>query len=251
MIFAWFTLVLFVVLPAASELGYKVGRRTRARRDEATSSHAFALQAAVLGLAGLLIGFTFAMATTRFDARKRIMVDESNAIGTTILRTRVLGDAQGEELRALLRRYVDVRLGLVESGADRRRIEESVGASAALEERIWSRVMAAGHADPHSTMIALLVQSTNEMIDVAEKHRFSLENPLPPTVFLVVILVSAVAMVSIGYTCGLGGKRIALAMLVMPLLLATVIALVFDIAHPRLGIVRVHHEGLIRLKKSL
>jgi hypothetical protein len=126
MIFAWFTVVLLVVLPAASELGYKVGRRTRARRDDAASSHAFALQAAVLGLAGLLIGFTFAMATTRFDARKRIMVDESNAIGTTILRTRVLDDAQGEEPRALLRCYVDARLELVESGTDRRRIEESV-----------------------------------------------------------------------------------------------------------------------------
>ena len=250
MTFAWFTLVVFVVLPMAAELGYKAGRRRRARRDEGASSHAVTLQAAVLGLAGLLIGFTFAMATTRFDARKRIMVDESNAIGTTILRTRLLDDAQGEVLRALLRRYVDARLVLVESGADRRRGEESIRASAALEERIWSRVAAAGRADSHSTMTALVARSTNEMIDVAEKHLFSLENPLPPTVFLVVILVSAVAMVSIGNTCGLSGKRFALGMLVMPLLLATVIALVFDLAHPRLGIVRVHHEGLIRLKQS-
>jgi hypothetical protein len=98
---------------------------------------------------------------------------------------------------------------------------------------------------------ALLVTSTNEMIDVADKHLFALENPLPPTVFLVVILVSAVGMVSIGYTCGLGGKRIALGMLLMPVLLGAVIALVFDIAHPRLGLVRVQHEGLIRLKQNL
>ncbi len=95
------------------------------------------------------------------------------------------------------------------------------------------------------------MQSTNEMIDVAAKHLFALENPVPPTVFLVVILVSAIAMVSIGYTCGLSGTRLAFGMLVMPLLLASVIALVFDIAHPRLGIVRVHHQSLLRLKQSL
>ena len=110
---------------------------------------------------------------------------------------------------------------------------------------------AAGHAEPHSIPTGLLMQSANEMIDVAAKHLFSLENPVPPTVFLVVILVSAIAMVSIGYTCGLSGTRLAFGMLVMPLLLASVIALVFDIAHPRLGIVRVHHQSLLRLKQSL
>lgn len=246
-----FTLVLIVILPMASELGYKLGRRKRASGDETAKSHATTWQAAVLALAGLLIGFTFAMAAAKYDARKQIMIDESNAIGTTILRTRVLDEPQGEELRGLLRQYVDARLALVDAGADRRQIDESLRASDRLEERIWSRVAAAGHAEPHSIPTGLLMQSANEMIDVAAKHLFSLENPVPPTVFLVVILVSAIAMVSIGYTCGLSGTRLAFGMLVMPLLLASVIALVFDIAHPRLGIVRVHHQSLLRLKQSL
>ena len=251
MVYALVTLALFLGLPTASEVGYQVGWRRRASGDETARSHAVTWQTAVLALAGLLIGFTFAMAAERFDARKQIMVDESNAIGTTILRTWVLDDTQGEQLRAQLRQYVDARLALVEAGADRRQIDESVRASAALEQRIWSRVAAAGRADPHSVATGLLMQATNEMIDVAEKHRFSLENPVPPTVFLVVILVSAIGMVSIGYTCGISSKRLAFGMLVIPLLLAAVIALVFDIAHPRLGIVRVHHQSLLRLKQSL
>ena len=42
----------------------------------------------------------------------------------------------------------------------------------------------------------------------------------------------------------------ALGMLVAPVLLAVVIALVFDLAHPRIGIIRVHDPILTRLKQS-
>lgn len=85
---------MFLVLPSASELGFKVGRRTRVTGDGTARSHATTWQAAVLALAGLLVGFTFAMAAARFDGRKQIMVDESNAIRTTVMRTRTLDDHQ-------------------------------------------------------------------------------------------------------------------------------------------------------------
>ena len=179
------------------------------------------------------------------------MVDESNAIGTTILRTRVLDDHQGEELRALLRQYVDARLELVDAGADRRLIDDSVRTSSRLEESIWSRVAASGRADPHAVTIGLLIQF-NERDD-----RCCREAPVrarkPGATHGVPRRPSGV-----GGRDGLDwihvrafGTRLAFGMLVMPLLLASVIALVFDIAHPRLGIVRVHHQSLLRLKETL
>ena len=94
----------YTILPAACLLGYWLGRRARARKDETEKSHAAAWQAALLALAGLLIGFTFSMAQTRYDARKQIVLGEANHIGTTYLRTRLLDDRAGDPLRALLRR---------------------------------------------------------------------------------------------------------------------------------------------------
>jgi hypothetical protein len=41
---------------------------------------------AVLGLLALMIGFTFAMALSRFEARRDAVLNEANAIGTTALR---------------------------------------------------------------------------------------------------------------------------------------------------------------------
>lgn len=251
MIYLAFAAIAVLLLPAGAQLGFVLGRRVAARVGEKARAHVATWETAVLGLAALLISFTFAMAATRYDARKQIMLTEANAIGTSYLRTSVLDDARGDALRALLRRYVDERLAMADAGADRKRVREAIRASAALEQKIWSRVAEAARSDPHSVAIGLLVQATNDMIDNAEAYTFSLENPVPVTVFLVLILASTIAVAAVGYSCGLERKRLAFGMLTMPLLLAAVIVLVFDIANPRLGIVGIRDQSLIRLKQSL
>lgn len=249
MIYAWVIIGLFTLLPTSCQVGYALGRRARVSKDDAERSRASTWQSALLALAGLLIGFTFSMAQARYDARKQIVLDEANAIGTTFLRTHLIDDAAGEPLRALMRRYVDVRLAFAESGADIARTSELMRESGVLTDEIWAKVAAAGHAD-RSPVTALLVQSTNEMIDAGEEHVAAIANPLPITVFLVLFLATAVAMASTGFVCALEGRRSVLGMIVMPLLLATVVALVFDLAHPRIGIVRVKDPILTRLKQS-
>jgi hypothetical protein len=241
---------LFVGLPASCQIGFRLGNRAAARMDEGEKSHASAWQAALLGLAALLIGFTFSMAQARYDARKQIVLREANEIGTTYLRTRLLDDAHGEELRALLRRYVDARLAFAEPGLDQERIGTFLRQSSELSDQIWGRVAAVARAAP-SPITSLLVQSTNGMIDAGGEHLEALENPLPPTVFAVLILVTAVAMLAVGYGCGLESRMRVLGMFVAPVLLAAVIGLVFDLAHPRMGIIRVRDPILARLKQSL
>lgn len=249
MLFASVAVALFTILPAGSAIGYALGRRGRARADDSGKTQLAAWEATLLALSGLLIGFTFSMAQTRYDARKEIVLAEANHIGTTYLRTRLVEPARGEELRALLRRYVDLRLAFADAGGDRARVAELARQSSTLGEQIWSRVAAAGQAD-RSPVTALLVASTNDMLDASEAHQAALENPMPRTVFLVLILVTTAAMTAVGYRCGVEGRVRVVGMIVMPLLLATVILLVFDLAHPRIGIVKVHDPTLARLKQS-
>jgi hypothetical protein len=244
------TVGLFLALPASGQLGYWFGRRARVPKDTVEKSHAAVWQSALLALAGLLIGFTFSMAQSRYDARKEIVLDEANHIGTTYLRTYLLDDAAGGPLRVLLRRYVDARLEFAESGANRTRTLELMRETSVLADEIWGKVAAAGRAD-RSAVTALLVNSTNEMIDAGEKHVAAIANPLPITVFFVLFLATAVAMGSTGFVCALEARRSVLGMIIMPLLLATVVALIFDLAHPRVGIVKVHDPILQRLKQTL
>ena len=106
---AVFLLVLVLML-AFAELGYRLGLRLYAANDAARKLQIGGIQGAVLGLLGLLLGFTFAMAVERFDTRRGLIVKEANALGTTHLRASLLPDAHQAPVKDLLRRYVDVRL---------------------------------------------------------------------------------------------------------------------------------------------
>ena len=89
------------------------------RRSDEPTSEAFELvQGATLTLLGLLLGFTFAMAVSRFDLRMELAVDEANAIETAWLRAGLLPDQMNTQSRALLLTYANARLELRKAGPD-------------------------------------------------------------------------------------------------------------------------------------
>ena len=246
----WFAVAVFVGMPACCQVGYWLGRHARRRPDGDAMSHTMNWQAAVLALGALLIGFSFSMATQRFEDRKKILISEANAIGTAYLRTRVVDEPAGEQIRALMRQYVDERVSLYDV-TEPARVEAVEQASAVLQQQIWSRVMAVARDYQRPVMAGLLVATVNEMIDIADERRGVREHPVPYTTFVVLVLVTAIAMGSIGYTCGVTGKKLLFGMVVMPLLVAAVIALVYDLAHVSSGLVRPNNRALVHLKQNL
>ena len=77
--------VSLIAILAACEIGRLLGVRATGRGGNDVST----LEGAALGLLALMIGFTFAMALSRFDARRDAVLNEANAIGTTALRANV------------------------------------------------------------------------------------------------------------------------------------------------------------------
>jgi hypothetical protein len=98
---------MLIAFVAATHLGFRLGSRHRAGADEATKAYFNALQGSLLGLLALLLGFTFAMAVSRFDLRKELVLREANVIETTYFRARLLAEPHRRELVGLLRAYVD------------------------------------------------------------------------------------------------------------------------------------------------
>jgi len=246
----FWSVAVVVGMPVCCQVGYWLGRHARRRPDGDAMSHTMNWQAAVLALGALLIGFTFSMATQRFEYRKKILLNEANAIGTAYLRTRVVDDPAGEDIRALMRQYIDRRIALYDV-SDAASVAAVERASAVLQQQIWSQVMTAARGYQRPVMTGLLVTAVNEMIDVADERRAVRENPVPYTAFVVLVLVTGVAMVSIGYTCGVTGKKLLFGMLVMPLLTAAVVVLVYDLADVSSGLARPNNLALEHLKQDL
>ena len=76
---------------------------------------------------GLLIAFTFSGATSRFEARRHLLTEEANAIGTAYLRLDLLPATAQPELRRMMRAYVDARMAGGDGGDDVR-----------LQNAIWT-----------------------------------------------------------------------------------------------------------------
>lgn len=239
---------LFVV---ALEVGFRLGVRRQANTDEPDKSHANTLHGAVLGLLALLLGFTFAMAVSRYETRKTLMIEQANAIGTAALRGSLLPPPHGDRAAALFSEYVDSRLQYNAAGRDDAKVAAAEVRAARIEKELWdiSRILLT--EDPRSQPASLYTQALNQMFDIRESRRFALNDRVPLAVTVMLFLVSMTAMGLVAYGCGLTGRRRPLANLTFACLIALVLTIILDIDAPRVGFVTVSPESLLRLQESL
>ena len=238
-----------VVMLGSAELGYRVGRRPRTV-DLEVASQVGTWEAALLGLLALLIGFTFAMAVTRFDGRRDLIRDEANAIYQVARRAEYLAPPAPERLRGLLRRYVEARIRLYEAGLSNQKTIAAEEEAITLRRQLWSQVVEVARANFNAEMASLFVQSADDLIDMGGKRRAALDNHVPNAVYLVLLLVAAVAVAATGYSCGLRKRRHKFGMIVLPLLIAGVVLLVVDLDHPRGGFVSAGQGPMLRLRQA-
>ncbi len=235
----------------ATEAGFRVGRRAAAGVNEASRSEISTIQGAMLGLLALILGFTFAMAMSRFEARKQLVLEEANAIGTTFLRAQLLSEPQRQEVSQLLRQYVEVRLDFYHAGIDLKKLREARDRTEQLQQQLWSEAITLGGKEPRAIPIGLFIQSLNEVIDLHTKRVNALENHVPEIILVLLYFVAISVTGLIGYGCGLGGYRNFFVTLTAAVLIAAVILVIIDLDRPRRGLIKVSQQRLIELRDSL
>jgi hypothetical protein len=154
---------------ATSEVGWRLGIRAEGRGGNNIS----ALEQSFLGLLALMIGFTFAMALTRFEGRREAVLNEANAIGTTALRARLLPEPYRTETLKLLREYAQIRVDYLPSGKSFAELPPVVDRSNKIQASLWQQARAAMLKDNSMVPGGLFIQSLNEMIDNPSKASFS------------------------------------------------------------------------------
>jgi hypothetical protein len=73
------------------------------------------VQSAALTLLGLIVGFSFAMAISRYDQRKTLEEAEANAIGTSYVRADLMPEGPAAAMRSTLKGYLDQRIQFYET----------------------------------------------------------------------------------------------------------------------------------------
>ncbi|HEY9714118.1 MAG TPA: hypothetical protein V6C72_11645 [Chroococcales cyanobacterium] len=198
-----------------------------------------------------MLAFTFSMAASRFDARRLLVVDEANAIGTTYLRADLLDEAARSRVKNLLREYVACRTQGF-AGGKHEAFQEILAKSDTVQAELWKEASSLGLKRPNLPVYSLFISTVNELIDIHSKRvEGSIYARVPISVWVVLIVVAALGMVATGYFCGLTGKRQFAETVVMVVAFSIVFTLVVDLDRPQEGLVQESQQPLIDLSQKL
>ncbi len=205
------------------------------------------VQSASLTLLGLIVGFSFSMAISRYDQRKNLEEAEANAIGTEYLRVDLLSDGgAGATARGLLKQYLDQRILFYET-KDRAKLEAIGAETARVGADLWAAVRSAVAAD-RTAVGALVASGMNDVLNSADYTEAAWLNRIPATAWWLMIIIG----VACNMTLGFGSKRLrSLLLFILPVTVSISLFLIADIDSPRSGLVNVVPQNLVRLEASL
>ena len=229
---------LFVGMVLLLELGRRLGRRRQGRDEVGARAGLGAVEGAVFALLGLLIAFTFSGAASRFDARRQLIVQEANAIGTAWLRLDLLPANAQPELRDLFRRYLDLRLAAYRKMPDVEAALLELGRANALQGEIWNKAVAACQ-EHHDPVTAQVFPALNEMFDIATSRMMAAQMHPPAIIFLMVGVLALMSSLLAGYAMAGGKTRSWIHVIGFALIMATTVYVILDLEYPRLGIIRI------------
>ena len=241
-----FVLSLFVLWLSAWAGAFFL-RRRRTLKEDAREDFGVIL-AATLTLLGLLIGFSFSMATSRYDQRKNYEEAEANAIGTEYLRADLLPAADAARVRALLLSYLDQRV-LFYTIRDEQQIRQINARTAILQTELWSAVAVPAAAQP-TPVSALVVSGMNDVLNSQGYTQAAWWNRIPIAAWIMMAAIAICCNLLVGY----GARNVkvgSILLLVIPVVVSIAFFLIADIDSPRGGVLRVKPQNLASLVEFL
>lgn len=230
-------------------IGVLLGRYLRHRSETLREPFA-ALQAALLGVVGLILAFGLALAVGRYESRRAAVVDDANAIGTTYLRAQTLAEPVRSQSLDLLRRYTDTSIRLSHSvpGSDEARRAEADGQL--LQRQLWRLAGEALDGAPTASAPRLYVETLNEMIDQQTVRVAALNNRVPGAVLALEVIGAAAALGLLALYLSIVGRGV-LTVVLAAALVSGLLLVTFDLDRPTRGVITVPDTPLTSLRASM
>jgi hypothetical protein len=239
-----YPILVFAVCLGSMWLAVYVGAcfaRKSHKPDEDERADLGVVLTAALTLLGLIIGFTFSMAVTRYDQRKDLEAVEANAIGTEIARVGLMPAAEAARTRELLRSYLKQRV-LFYTTRDASQIQQIRISTARMQADLWAAVQDYAASKP-TPVAALVISGMNDVLDSQGYTQASWWNRIPLAAWALMTVIAIFCSGLLGYAARRPegeAKRVFL----LPLIVATAFFLIADIDSPRGGVIRVHPLNL-------
>jgi hypothetical protein len=205
------------------------------------------LQTASLTLLGLIIGFSFSMAVSRYDQRKNLEEAEANAIGTEYVRADLLPPEDTPKVHELLRRYTDLRVSFY-SARGEQQLQQINDETAKVQAQLWATILPAAAKQSLSPVVALIISGMNDVLNSQGYTQAAWWNRIPIAAWGLMGLIAVSCNVLVGYGAH---RRSIYLLLILPTIVSISFFLIADIDSPRGGVIRVLPQNLIAQAQSM
>lgn len=228
--------IIFSLIIVCYLLGYSIRQNKNNKNPGKASAELGAINGTLLGLLGLLLAFTFGMASSRFDTRRQVIISEANNIGTVILRADLYPDSTRKLLKQQLKQYVEARINYYQAGMDETKIAAASGATDSLNQLLWNIVSShAANEQSSSRTSELMIPALNDMIDITTTRRAAGEATIPDSIMYFLFVLCASSAFLLGYD---NKHRIDwIVVMGLAIMLSATVFTIIDLDRPRSGLI--------------
>ncbi len=247
----WIATVIFLLILLTNWLGYRY-RQIQSRKNAAESADGLgAIESSLLGLMALMLAFTFGLAASKFEARREIIVEEANDIGTAILRCDLYPDSMRKLFHEDFTQYVEARIAYYDAGVDDKKIETALKTGAYYSNRIWKRAADYSHDLEHRVSSQLMIPALNSMIDIVSTRDAQRLAKVPPVILMMLLILTLISSFLVGF--GSKGRRNPVMIAGFALMTTIALYLIMELDRPRRGILNLNkaEKQIIGLREQV
>lgn len=242
-------LLLFFGMITIHWVGYKF-RISEVKKTNISSNDGInAITTSLLGLLALLLSFTFNMAASRYDNRRNIIIEESNAIRTVVTRADLYPENVKKQLKSHLNDYLNCRIKYYKAVIDSAEIDRSKKELLVIFAEIWNQITVDSQNPLNSIRSQQMIPALNDMINIADKRDAIKNATVPNAIWKILFTIILFASFTVGYS-NIGKQKNHILALVFSLSVVFAVYLILNLDRPRRGPINLNstEKNIVDLK---
>jgi hypothetical protein len=234
----WIAVGIFLALPLVNWLGFRYRKFLQTKHGKDKIDGAGGLEASMLGLMALMLGFTFSLALSKFEVRRQVIVDEANYIGRAVLCADLYPDSIRTLLRANFKDYIETRISYYKAGIDEKKNDSALARTISRARGLWKLAVDLEQKDRGRVSTYQMIPALNAMIEIVRTRDAGRKARVPPLIFVMLLMLTFLSSFLVGY--GDKGMHRNWVMIGTFSLMTTIaLYLIIDLDHPRSGFINI------------
>ncbi|CAN5393970.1 hypothetical protein BH09BAC3_BH09BAC3_27380 [soil metagenome] len=226
--------LLVVVLLLLMLLFIFVGRKVGSKVTPQPEGHTGTVVSAILGLMAFLLAFTFGMSGSRFDTRRKNIVDEANAIGTAIILADLYPEEQRKAFREDFKVYVEERIHYFENGY----VPDSEIVQVDHGPKLWNRAAQLSHHPENLLASQKMIPALTDMLSLSTVRLIGELSRVPDSIVWMLLILAMVSAFYLGYSSSSRPSIDWLVSIGFCVIISLIIFITLDLDRPRRGLIQ-------------